>query len=644
MEERGVKLSVLLDVADELKTFNEGQRVLLNGRSGVQLRKGTVQIRTLLENNVIQREYVDVDDCEDELESVDAAVGDRAYSGGDSIVEQHEHSMELATFNTGVFCFWCETTELLEAFRCSDGCEFYYCVDCYEDSIKTKAVHAVTGVTKNSYTLTPLKSSKFVHEANFAHWDWDLSRTFSVSATDFKRDYTRDTFMTTKDAMEEITKHRSQPTQQAYIDVIPKKGVGQATKFVSHAWKYGFADVVRSLADRVDPVLDFLWFDICTVNQHVWIDVDFQSTFKDAVGKIGHTLLVLAPWRNPIPLTRSWCLWEIHSTVSHTNAVLEVVLSKDEEVSFMETLRDDFDAIMESLCVLDTRNAAAGNPNDQAAVYDAVNASGGFEIVNENCLVGIRNGLSEIGCRNVNENDWHLMNNLGCFLKGLGRMVEAENYFKLALAGFEELHGPNHVETLSCVANLALLYQKLGNMGEAKLLFRRDATGSEETFGPQHPMTLLSKNNLAGFLYTQGDVNDAKSLFEEVLTVRREILGPAHGDTLTSMNNLGSLLQDIGEWEESESLYRSALEGRTELYGHRHPDTLRCAHNLATLLQARGNLVEAEELFRRTLRSNEETLGKDHEDTLDSVDGLASLLEEVGKVEEAKTLYQRRNA
>ena len=30
---------------------------------------------------------------------------------------------------------------------------------------------------------------------------------------------------------------------------------------------------------------DYIWFDICTVNQHVWKNVDFQTTFKDAVGE-----------------------------------------------------------------------------------------------------------------------------------------------------------------------------------------------------------------------------------------------------------------------------------------------------------------------------------------------------------------------
>ena len=45
------------------------------------------------------------------------------------------------------------------------------------------------------------------------------------------------------------------------------------------------------------------WVDVAVVNQHVNADRDFDwwsSTFRQAVAKIGRTLLVLAPWRAPV--------------------------------------------------------------------------------------------------------------------------------------------------------------------------------------------------------------------------------------------------------------------------------------------------------------------------------------------------------
>jgi hypothetical protein len=52
---------------------------------------------------------------------------------------------------------------------------------------------------------------------------------------------------------------------------------------------------------------------------------------------IGRTVLVLQPWDAPLPLTRSWCLWEIYSTLAG-NAELHIALSPAQHESFQEAL------------------------------------------------------------------------------------------------------------------------------------------------------------------------------------------------------------------------------------------------------------------------------------------------------------------
>ena len=64
-------------------------------------------------------------------------------------------------------------------------------------------------------------------------------------------------------------------------------------------------------------------------SQHAAAEQSYEwwsSTFSDCIRAVGHTLLVLQPWDDPLPLTRSWCLWEIFSTVS-SNTPLDVLLS-----------------------------------------------------------------------------------------------------------------------------------------------------------------------------------------------------------------------------------------------------------------------------------------------------------------------------
>ena len=340
MDIRGVKIQVLQDISKRLNEFNNAERVFYKGNSAIQLARNTLQIRKLNNNKQIVRENIMLNEQEQLLvkPNMKAAIGDRVKNK------------------------------------------------------ESQQVYVVTNVTENNeYTLTPIKTpKKFNHEANFAHWDWDVTNNIIITNDDFDNNdkYIRDTFMTTKDAMEEITKYDTTTIQLSYLellassnDIKQQQNVGKATRFISHAWKYKFEDIVQSLSERVDPQNDYIWFDICTVNQHVWKNIDFQTTFKDAVGDIGHTMLILAPWKNPIPLRRSWCLWEIHSTIE-TGSKLEVVLPKSQEDDFIDTLLNDFDEIMKNLCNIDTRNSKAGNENDEEKIKLAVeNTNGGFQSV-----------------------------------------------------------------------------------------------------------------------------------------------------------------------------------------------------------------------------------------------------------------------
>jgi hypothetical protein len=120
-----------------------------------------------------------------------------------------------------------------------------------------------------------------------------------------------------------LTQTRAPAGTRSYVqrlsaDAKTRKLVGVATHFVSHAWKYRFADVLTALEAHVarlkasadyDGREIYLWFDICTVNEHTGVGSGWASTFKAAVGAIAHTCLVLSPWDDPVVLTRSWCLW-----------------------------------------------------------------------------------------------------------------------------------------------------------------------------------------------------------------------------------------------------------------------------------------------------------------------------------------------
>jgi hypothetical protein len=90
--------------------------------------------------------------------------------------------------------------------------------------------------------------------------------------------------------------------------------VAPATRFVSHAWAYPFADLLAALEARPEEgtPLPYYWLDMFTCNQHATLsDVPsdwWSNAFRDSVASIGLTVLILQPWNAPVPLTRSWCL------------------------------------------------------------------------------------------------------------------------------------------------------------------------------------------------------------------------------------------------------------------------------------------------------------------------------------------------
>jgi hypothetical protein len=108
-----------------------------------------------------------------------------------------------------------------------------------------------------------------------------------------------------------LTQKSILPTKTSYCDYLQSinhPGVGIATVFISHAWKYKFVDVLDALQHQFRDNKDtFVWFDLFSNNQNLTKVLDFEwwtGTFKSAIRQFGHTVVVLAPWDDPEPLKR----------------------------------------------------------------------------------------------------------------------------------------------------------------------------------------------------------------------------------------------------------------------------------------------------------------------------------------------------
>ena len=86
----------------------------------------------------------------------------------------------------------------------------------------------------------------------------------------------------------------------------PPDKVGSAKYFISHAWKYNFKEFLLALEMKFqDEPSALLWIDLFSHNQHNELTSDqWISAFKEHIVGIGHTVMILFPWDNPLPFTR----------------------------------------------------------------------------------------------------------------------------------------------------------------------------------------------------------------------------------------------------------------------------------------------------------------------------------------------------
>lgn len=205
---------------------------------------------------------------------------------------------------------------------------------------------------------------------------------------------------TTTDICDEFVKPLTKDYELSYCDMILKKAkqnkkldgvVKTATVFISHAWKYKFLDVLDALQDHFKDEPDkIVWFDIVSNNQHKATDLEYgwwATTFKDAIEQLGHTVMVMAPWNDPIPYKRAWCIFEAYCT-NTTGAKFEIAMSSNEQKAFIEACKHNAtDPIDKMLGDVDAAKSEAFNPDDKDRIHAVIREEIGFGGLNSMLFV-----------------------------------------------------------------------------------------------------------------------------------------------------------------------------------------------------------------------------------------------------------------
>ncbi|EGD80259.1 mbre TPR repeat protein [Salpingoeca rosetta] len=522
--------------------------------------------------------------------------------------------------------------------------------------------------------------------------DQRLTHGVSVAAVrrfldDLKREFP-DTYteMTTEDACKQLVVPRTRQDNCAYVEHLRKQSpehVNKATVFVSHAWRYKIADVLNVLlefaeeqARKGDAQPVFFWFDLFMNNQNANVTANlppewWSTTFKQSIANIGHVLLVLMPWRDPVPLTRAWCLWEIFCGISNEGTEVTIQLPNSEEQALENAIRDSYKAVTDTLVRVQAERADAFNPHDKHMIFTAIESwAGGFGAVNQAvkdqlrawCLqkaVGAVEAMRARGedstaafaglCLNVGSvlNDFGehdravayyetalpiylrtegekgrnvavSYNNLGNAYADKGEYDRAIQLYEKALAITVEALGEKHPRTANTYNNLGIAYRNKGDFDRAIEQYEKALAIKGETLGEKHPSTASTFNNLGSAYYSKGDYDRAIAFYEKALAIYVETLGEKHPSTAMTYNNLGSAYNNKGEYDKAIAFYEKALAAFVETLGEKHPSTAMSYFNIGLLHDKRGDKEQACAYMQRALDGYTSTVGPDHPDTRDA--------------------------
>jgi tetratricopeptide (TPR) repeat protein len=513
--------------------------------------------------------------------------------------------------------------------------------------------------------------------------------------------------LTTTEVSKRFIKPMTLSVQDSYCNLLQSQGhaaVGMAMVFISHAWQNVFLDVLHALQHhfKEDPDI-VLWFDLFSNNQHSTRSRPFEwwcGTLKSAIAEFGHMVMVMAPWSDPVPLTRAWCLFELYCIADISDGVFEVAMSKAEQAKFLVDISTDVEAQLgKMLAKIDCEKSECKKAEDRDAIFAAVREVIGFGKINKMIFERLRAWMMEVAIAAIetlkepdqvdrsrfvdaasavitleNENEPLIM--FECLLAQLycnqGKYDKAEELYLSCLEQRQTSLGSTHPKSLRTEFYLGEVYIHQCKFLQAEELYVANIENRRAVLGENHIDTLNSIENLAVCYSIQGKDKLAVPYFIACLDTRKILLGNEHPDTLTALNNLAVVHEKLGHYNTSEPLQELCLEKRKVVLGENHPDTLRAINNLAHLYRTQGKYDAAEPLFvactekkamlmgdyhPETLRALHEydsaeslhdiclkkrktMLGDDHPETLKSVSHLANIYTVQGKYEAAGPLHK----
>ena len=399
--------------------------------------------------------------------------------------------------------------------------------------------------------------------------------------------------------------------------------------FISHAWKYKFLDVVEAVRfslTKGDPTRenDFVvWFDLFTNCQHGLDEPPpfswWCNTFKVAISDIGHTLMVLSPWADPITLTRAWCLFELYATAD-CQCRFSIAMSEEESQSFISDMKENGVSCLNAmLASVNVEKSEAWNPLDRDQIFEVVRQSVGFSEINRAVLRLLRQWALQVmemqyshvyvALADTNPQKLAFTSLLGDLYVSLGLYSSAEKHYTDVFTILKDIPVTADAEIVAASNNLANVFMLEDHLTKAEMLYHQCLTQCKSNLSASHPLSLQSMRNWGYALIRQRRLEEAEVLHKESWEAHKSVYGENHKLTLGVVNNWMGLYSDGISVGASHS---SCPRTRDKCDGGYYLDTFK-----------NSGMVE---LFRRSFEELCDQLGKGHPHAIDARGNMSIVL------------------
>ncbi|MEO8670892.1 MAG: serine/threonine-protein kinase [Tahibacter sp.] len=185
-------------------------------------------------------------------------------------------------------------------------------------------------------------------------------------------------------------------------------------------------------------------------------------------------------------------------------------------------------------------------------------------------------------------------NSVGVLALQERRYADAADELGKILPLSEAIYGPNHLQVLMIVSNMAGALRMQGKVAESGPYYQRAYESFLARSGPDNPSTLIAENNYANYLIDVDKANQSATLMRDVLTRAAKSL-PDNRVVLSEFHfTSGKALLALQRWNDAEAELQWAWDARVAELGADNADTRDVAARMAQLHRAEGRSREAE--------------------------------------------------